>query len=109
MKAAFKSFQDWQKLKRCNYKNILKIAQLRKREEKLNHLIARQQEEISTLRIEVEQLNSYITSELCETVMFHDGEEEEEEVEGEQVEGGKVEVGGGEEEEEDAERVQVDK
>ena len=97
MKAAFKSFQDWQKLKRCNYKNILKIAQLRKREEKLNHLIVRQQEEISTLRIEVEQLNSYITSELCETVMFHDGEE--------QVEGGKVEVGG----EEDAERVQVDK
>ena len=92
MKAAIKTFQDWQKLKRSNFNNIVKIAQLKRREEKLNNFIVRLQEEISQLRSEVDNLNSYIASELCETVMFHEGEEEEEE-----------------EVEQDAEKVEVEK
>jgi len=96
LKAAIKTFQDWQKLKRSNFNNIVKIAQLKRREEKLNNFIVRLQEEISQLRSEVDNLNSYIASELCETVMFHDGEEEEEEAD-------EVEV------EQDAEKVEVEK
>ena len=92
LKAAIKTFQDWQKLKRSNFNNIVKIAQLRKREEKLNNFIVRLQEEISTLRSEVDNLNSYIASELCETVMFHEGEEEEEEEEEVEQDAEKVEV-----------------
>ena len=81
LKAAVKNFQDWQKLKLANFNNIIKIAQLKKREEKLNHIISRLQQEVSTLRSEVENLNSYIASELDETVVIFQTEEEEEEEE----------------------------
>ena len=56
----------------------MKIAHLKKREEKVNHIIFRLQQVVTILRSEVEYLNYYIASELDETIIFQEEEEEEE-------------------------------
>ena len=86
LKAAIKTFQDWQKLKLANFNNIMKIAHLKKREEKVNHIIFRLQEVVTILRSEVEYLNHYIASELDETIIFQEEEEVEEDAEKVEVE-----------------------
>ena len=78
LKAAVKTFQDWQKLKLANFNNIMKIAHLKKREEKVKHIIFRLQKVVTILRSKVDNLNSYIASELDETIIFQEEEEEEE-------------------------------
>ena len=52
------------------------MAQLKKREEKRNITIMRLQHEIASLRSEVENLNSYISSELDDTIIFEEEEED---------------------------------
>ena len=55
-----------------NFNNIIKVAKLKRENQRLNTTITRLQIEIKSLRSEVEHLNSYISPELDETVIFEE-------------------------------------